>query len=117
MNEVKNGENEKKKIIEIEKKIKKINLENYSYENTCLMNITYNIILFFCGIHILCNFGISLTWIILGIFSILKNFGFVEDNEKKYYKEMMEKANKVYEQMNPKKENINDPDIQFLISN
>ena len=97
----------KKKILEIEKKIKKINLENYSYENTCLMNITYNIILFFCGIHILCNFGISLTWIILGIFSILKNFGFVEDNEKKYYKEMMEKANKVYEQMNPKKENQN----------
>ena len=100
------GEKEKtlkKKIIEIEKKIKKINTENYSYENSCLMNITYNIILFFCAIHILCNFGISITWVILGIFSLLKNFGFVEDYEVKNYKEMMEKANKIYEQMNPSK--------------
>ena len=100
----------KKKIREIEKKLKKINTENYSYENTCLMIINYNIILFFCAIHILCNFGISITWAIFGIFSLLKNFGFVEDNEKKYYKEMMEKANKAYEQMNSSKQSKNEPE-------
>ena len=89
----------KTKLLEIEKKLKKLNVENYSYENTCLMNFTYNLILIFTGLHILCNFGISATWVILGISSLLKNFGFIEDGEKKYYKEMMEKANQVYDQM------------------
>ena len=89
----------KTKLLEIEKKLKKLNVENYSYENTCLMNFTYNLILIFTGLHILCNFGISATWVILGISSLLKNFGFIEDGEKKYFKEMMEKANQVYDQM------------------
>ena len=62
------------------------------------------------GIHILINFGISITWIILGIFNILKNFGFVEDYEKKYYKEMLEKTNKIYEQMRMNKNEQNNSD-------
>ena len=67
-------------------------------------------ILLFCAIHILLIFGISLTWVILGIFSILKSFGFIEDSEKKYYKEMMEKANKIYEQMNASKQTKIEPE-------
>ena len=94
----------KKRILEIEKRLKKLNIENYSYENTCLMEFSYNAILFFTALHIMCNFGISIMWIILGIYSILKSFGYVEDYEKKEYKEMMEKANKVYEEM--KNENV-----------
>ena len=100
----------KKKIIEVEKKLKKIKFNNYSYEINCLSNFLYNFILSFSGIHILINFGISLTWVILGIFSILKNCGFIEDSEKKYYKEMMEKANKIYEQMNPSKQTRIEPE-------
>ena len=73
----------KKKIIEVEKKLKKIKFNNYSYEINCLSNFLYNFILSFSVIHILINFGISLTWVILGIFSILKNCGFIEDSEKK----------------------------------
>jgi hypothetical protein len=100
----------KNKIIEIEKKMNNIKFNDYSYETSCLSNISYFFILLFCAIHILLIFGISLTWVILGIFSILKSFGFIEDSEKKYYKEMMEKANKIYEQMNASKQTKIEPE-------
>ena len=57
--------------------------------------------------HILCSSFISLTWIFLGIHSILKGFGIVEDYEKTYYKEMLERTNKIYEQVNSQKESKN----------
>ena len=90
----------KNKIIEIEKKIKLNKIGNYSYENKCLMNFSYNIILFSTILHILFSSGICITWAFLGIFSILKSFGIIEDSEKKYYYDMIERANKIYEQVN-----------------
>ena len=100
----------KNKIFELDNKLKHFDINDYSYENICLSNFSYNIILILTGIHILINFGISITWIILGIFNILKNFGFVEDYEKKYYKEMLEKTNKIYEQMRMNKNEQNNSD-------
>ena len=97
----------KKNLIEIEKEIKKNKVGNYSYENNCLMNFSYNIILISTFLHILCSSFISLTWIFLGIYSILKGFGIVEDYEKTYYKEMLERTNKIYEQVNSQKESKN----------
>lgn len=97
-----------KQILETDKKLKKLNNENYSYENTCLDNFIYNGILFLTIVHIFLNFGISITWTILGIYSILKNYGFVEDSEKKYYQEMREKIDKAYEDMKASKENKNE---------
>ena len=96
-----------KKIMEIEKEIKKNKVGDYSYENNCLMNFSYNIILFSIFLHILCSSFICLTWTFLGIYCILKSFGIVEDYEKTYYKEMLEKANKIYEQVNNTKESKN----------
>ena len=93
----------KNDLLEVEKKIKQINVANYSYENICLANFTYNLILFSTGLHILLNCFISITWIILGILSLLKGFGFIEDTEKKMFKEMWEKTSKIYEEMHPQK--------------
>ena len=97
----------KNRILEIEQEIKKINIGNYSYENNCLINFSYNVILFSTFAHISCCSGISIAWIFLGIFSILKACEFVEDSEKKYYKEMLERTNKIYEQVNNPKESKN----------
>lgn len=97
----------KKSIIEIEKEIKKNKVGNYSYENNCLMNFSYNIILISTFLHILCGSFICLTWTFLGIYSFLKSIGIVEDYEKTYYKEMLERANKIYEQVNNPKESKN----------
>ena len=90
----------KNKIIKKKKKIKLNKIGNYSYENKCLMNFSYNIILFSTILHILFSSGICITWAFLGIFSILKSFGIIEDSEKKYYYDMIERANKIYEQVN-----------------
>lgn len=93
----------KNDLLELEKKLKQINVGNYSYENMCLANFSYNIIIFSTGLHILLNCFISITWIILGIISILKNLGFIEDTEKKAFKEMWEKTSKIFEEMHPQK--------------
>lgn len=82
----------------------------YTYEEKCYNNSTFNFYLISTILYILLTSFISISWIIIGFFTILKSYRCIEDVEMKNYKERMKKINEDYNKMNSQKNNPNDND-------
>ena len=94
------------KIEEISKKLEYYDEDLYSYDEECNSNIVFNTYLVIIILHILVHLFVSFVWIMLAINSIMKFFGLMEDDELKYYQEKIRQMNKIYEENQQKKNNI-----------
>ena len=55
----------------------------------------------------------SFVWIVLAINTIMKFFGLMEDDELKYYQEKLKQMNKIYQENQQKKNNIENIKNEF----
>ena len=106
-------ENYNQKIEEISKKLEYYDEDLYSYDEECNSNIVFNTYLVIIVVHILIHLFVSFVWIVLAINTIMKFFGLMEDDELKYYQEKLKQMNKIYQENQQKKNNIENIKNEF----
>ena len=111
INHKKNIKKNDEQIFDIDRKLYNVGYEMYSYDMNCSSNIIFNLLLIVVILFILANCFLSVSWYVIGISNIMKHFGYIEDNEKKYYEEKTRQMNNMYNEAHIVNENQNKNEI------